>query len=407
MTEHPNDLLADFIREIEAGWRLLGSELEEGASGRAILASAPATRAALVLAGLERLNALHRSGAAERPPGSVEAGALVGLLYQLLEYPLPLGEEGIAALLRLLAEDLEQFARCREERHYYTAWSVVSTGLQQALSHFHDHGLSPEGAALLARIPPLALAVFPSLDGRKLFASIDEALGAAAPVALVAAKPWGKAALEELAALPQPGREAWEALLLHARTAWLKEPSERWLARAGELVAGVGAAAFEEAVWRWFGLVCAIRNAPLADRNSVTLKGLAWCCAACKRPGVAGALADLAGAGYTRLPRSPVRNAQLGNACILALGHMGSPEAVAQLGRLRSRLKHPGAQAAIARDHAGELAALRPTVAEIEEVLPGSARALKAGWRPAAPGPSPPGGSGCWTRRSWRCSPGA
>ena len=77
------------------------------------------------------------------------------------------------------------------------------------------------------------------------------------------------------------------------------------------------------------------------------LQGLAWMCSLLHGPEVARALTQLALSCYRKEPGIGPRAVRVGNACITALGMMGTPDALGQLALLKVRVKFGGAQAAI------------------------------------------------------------
>jgi hypothetical protein len=77
------------------------------------------------------------------------------------------------------------------------------------------------------------------------------------------------------------------------------------------------------------------------------LQGLAWTCSLFQTSEVARALMQLATSCYRKEPGIGPRAVRVGNACVTALGMMGTPDALGQLALLKVRVKFGGAQAAI------------------------------------------------------------
>jgi len=173
---------------------------------------------------------------------------------------------------------------------------------------------------------------------------------------------WADALLDALGSLPSEEAAAWRDLLAHCATATSARPSSKWLARAKELMSGLE----PEGVSRV--LICLDRigepgiqrvqsfmghpyqpdRTLLDDTQTDLLRGLVWCAGLVDDPAVAptlgAALGRAAEACFRKIENHGPRNAKVGNACLEALSRLGTPAAVAQLSRLRTRVRHPSSR---------------------------------------------------------------
>lgn len=85
----------------------------------------------------------------------------------------------------------------------------------------------------------------------------------------------------------------------------------------------------------------------IAEVHQDILRGLAWICGLLPASETARLLSGLALTTYKKVPQFGARSVRVGNACIGALGMMGTSDALGQLALLKVRLKFGGAQAAI------------------------------------------------------------
>ena len=103
-------------------------------------------------------------------------------------------------------------------------------------------------------------------------------------------------------------------------------------------------------------------------RDADYLKGFVWALGAFDHPAVPRALGDLAEQCLTKVRGSGAVSARVGNACIRVLARLNGHEAVAQLGRLRTRVKYAASLQIIARalNEAAARAGISPE--ELEEI---------------------------------------
>jgi hypothetical protein len=119
----------------------------------------------------------------------------------------------------------------------------------------------------------------------------------------------------------------------------------------------------------------------LQEQNVDLLRSLIWFCADYGDRDTARALTTLAITAYRKLPGIGPRSARLGNACIWALGQMVDHDGMAQLARLKTRVRQASAQKQIVTtlNAAAKRAGLAPD--EIEEILAPSYGLEEVGFR--------------------------
>src|SRR5205807_8938725 len=76
------------------------------------------------------------------------------------------------------------------------------------------------------------------------------------------------------------------------------------------------------------------------DHDANVLRGLLWCCPFTADASLARMLCDVAIVCFEKLPGRGQRSAKVGNGCVYALGELPGSEPVAQLARLRLRVKN-------------------------------------------------------------------
>lgn len=199
---------------------------------------------------------------------------------------------------------------------------------------------------------------------------------------LLAGDPWADAARAEIAALPPEQQTLWTKLLQQCAAAGGSTPGQKWLKAANAAAEPIGAVEIRAALLRWLPLVDQPRPEPvtpprgptfhalvLHDRNVDILRGLVWLSAADDTREMARALGGLVIACYRKIPGIGPRSPRLANAGIWALGQVPGPHGLAQLARLKTRVRMPNAQRQIATamDGAAQRAGLAPD--ELEELL--------------------------------------
>jgi hypothetical protein len=197
-----------------------------------------------------------------------------------------------------------------------------------------------------------------------------------------AGEPWADQALRDVSAFDGQCREAWHALLVHAKTASGSKPSARWLKMAHELAERAEKAHFLELLGSWFarvgqpgegrpmrGYVGVVLNPTvISEPNTDLLKGLSWCAAAAGDPSASRMLGDLADVSFKKIPVHGARCPRVGNACLVALNLLPGHQPVGELTRLRSRVKQPSVRAAVEKAISKAAENLGMSREEVEEI---------------------------------------
>jgi Domain of unknown function (DUF4132) len=189
---------------------------------------------------------------------------------------------------------------------------------------------------------------------------------------------WSDRAIQQLYAIKAEQRQPWTRLMIECSTASASKPSVKWLKAGQSHKSKIEYQEFKQGVIGWFELVDQPRTQKLlgwqrdldliSDTNADILKGLVWLCADLADREIARALGQLAISAYRKVPGIGPRCVKLGNACVWALGQMPGEFGIAQLARLKLKVKFGSAQNGIKK--ALEQAATRTgiTRADIEEL---------------------------------------
>lgn len=341
------------------------------AAETAILASEGRLRVELVHAILARMEQL---GA--RVGGS---GA------QIDGFPEPLAKwHELSALVGLLCrrhaefeqDDLVRVARVVDYARPSWYWCLPAVS-RLPISRFVDaaeqlierNGLTAGVRFALDRLRPIPGRHGLYTDEVRLQERIDLLLRGETKPILVPNEPWACRALEGIQSPPGPAQTAWRELLEHAESSDSTKPSGKWLGRARELVVAIGAEEFARRFVVWASLTREPKDAELNPKNAAVLKGLVWCCQVVDDPALSRAVAEVAEAAYRKIPGVGARSVKVGDACIQTLGAMPGQDAVAQLARLRLKIKYAQALAGI--EKALESAARRAgmTTEDLEELV--------------------------------------
>jgi hypothetical protein len=243
------------------------------------------------------------------------------------------------------------------ERSAYL-WSPV---LEAVLPTLPQHPLSEEERKLLVLIRchlDDEQAYDQESDPRKL---LDEIMGDGWWNVLAPSEVWAEEAIGELQTLGEAQSFCWREMLLHCQLAKSAKPTGKWLKQALPHLEAVGHTDFRERVTRWFNRVDAARSRKMLtsayeavdnqqriqDRNGDVLRGLLWLCPYVVDADLLRAIRNLALSAYRKIRGLGPRAVKVGNAALLALGEIGSVEAVGQMAILKVRVKFGTAQIGI------------------------------------------------------------
>ncbi|HYR12504.1 MAG TPA: DUF4132 domain-containing protein [Longimicrobium sp.] len=320
-------------------------------NGRRILDLPPDEQAAVAMAALER--AVWTSGQQNGRDGLVVRQLSTALLSDLLRRRLPLAPEQVAELLEVaprLSYDISLKSLLTHAEHA-CADPAAREILRPVLERQHARVSSIYGA-----------------DNRELAGRISELL-AGQDALLLDAEPWADRIAAEVQAMDEPARGRWLALVRHLRDATSAKASARWLKEARRLVGQVGADEFRGRALAWLAGVREGADTQVSPRNGDLLRGIVWCLAEGGDDDTARALGDLALVGSRKIPSVGVRSLKAMNACVAALGDMAGAEPMAQLSRLRARVKYAQAQGIITAALRGAAERRGVGMDELEELV--------------------------------------
>lgn len=155
--------------------------------------------------------------------------------------------------------------------------------------------------------------------------------------------PWSQIVFTEIEEKDSITRSGWEGLLEHCRGLEQAVAGAKWKKRAQELISALGEGEAWESLQRWLELGPTPGQLPGAQspiEDSSYQKGVVWCLALSRRPEVASTIGDFGLACLRKIPMLGAVSQKVGFACVQALGAMETNEGVAQLARLRAKVKY-------------------------------------------------------------------
>jgi len=353
-------LMDAVIREIQLQRVFLRPEWHQTAAGQRIVRAAPREQVAVMHAALERTVWAAQQAARE--------GLLLGSLnflngwiarWLLGEGELPLGTDdrrriaetllGLGSFLNLHVPFDEAVARIAEGFGEPGADEVLRPGVLRLRKL-----LIPLACHELRYRPLIAMLEAALLRGRTSFVDLFE--------------PWAARVADEVEAMDEAGRAPWMALLAHLQGLSSARPSGKWMKVCSGLVAAVGADEVRSRVHGWIDAMRDGADEPMTERNADLARGLAWCLVALGGDGDARAVGDMALLCATKIPGIGQRSARVANACIGALGEMAGDAAMAQVTRLRAKVKYAQTQLLIDRALLAAAARRALTPGEVEEL---------------------------------------
>jgi hypothetical protein len=183
--------------------------------------------------------------------------------------------------------------------------------------------------------------------------------------------PWSQIVFDEINAKEEITRAGWEGLLEHCRSLEQTVPGTKWKKKSRELISILGESEVYPAMLRWLALGATPGQPPEARspiEDSPYQKGVIWCVTQRNDREAALAIADFGMACLRKIRLLGAVSQKVGFACAQALGAMDSSEAVAQLTRLRAKVKYTVARRLIEKSllQAAERSGL--TVQELEDI---------------------------------------
>jgi hypothetical protein len=169
-----------------------------------------------------------------------------------------------------------------------------------------------------------------------------------------------------VAELEEPDKINWYKIIAHAQKASGAKPSVKYLKEGDILVSQLGKDKFSAVIKQWLDFVASIKikehqkthnynnqiytyssyeyiHSPSVD----ALKGMVWLCSGIKDSTLLVSIARLAEKSYQKIPGQGPAAAALGNACLFTLYKTEGLEGIAQLSRLKLRIRQNNTQSLI------------------------------------------------------------
>ncbi len=183
-----------------------------------------------------------------------------------------------------------------------------------------------------------------SRENRKLLERIDLYLQPGKENQLLAGGPWSSFVFAEIEKHSEPDRSSLSEMFVHCLGAQSSTPSKAWRKRSEELIVAVGATKVRDSAIRWLnGEIAPLTVKPAAqisDKDADYLKGFVWLLAGTSDGGLCGAIADMGLTCLRKIPNIGPVSARVGFACVNTLAEMPGMESVAQLTRMRAKVRY-------------------------------------------------------------------
>lgn len=281
----------------------------------------------------------------DRQHFQIEFWSAVGVLQRLVS-------EMLRSNLPFTEQDLGEMLHNLPAKPIYSRTFPVTSILRHFERWKAEHRLSPELLGALRELEGNAAAYGSGQQVAELKRRLQRLMSEREdepPVTLFAGDPWAAQLAATLDSLPSSERDAWYALLRHAESAKSAAPSGKWLKRAGELkdrlaprsFSAIVAQCIQTLIQTKVEMPTETRSVAKSATNENILRGLIWACAVPPEAAVTPVIGDLCVFALKKIPNIGAPYPKLGNACINALAAMSTMDAVAQLSRLKTRIKYP------------------------------------------------------------------
>ncbi len=152
---------------------------------------------------------------------------------------------------------------------------------------------------------------------------------------------WADALREDVTAMKPAERKAWLALLANIPKSTVAKPTAKWKSSAMDLLKTIGEEEFAVHTEKWFALVGLRIQSRINERNGLILRSLVWYASLLRGETICRALANIVEGGLRKITAGSLYASSLSKAAISALQEMEGLEPVAQLSRLKHRIKSP------------------------------------------------------------------
>lgn len=286
-----------------------------------------------------------------------------GLLSQMLRRKPPVKEQDLIRLAELTGT--------LRSHYHFDSIVPIAPLLGVMEEHIESSGLSAPLRSALKEMHRRVAPYVSVAENRRAASHIETLLGGGIDAnPLAPGDLWADAALSDYHGLHGEEKAAWRDLFAFVKQSAANKPSKRWLKEARALVEQIGNDRFAAPMQRWLPLFDRPRDRGFFnDANVDSLRGLIFCCTLISDPSIATVIGDAAERAFKKVSGVGAMSPKIGNACVLVLSEMGTSEATAQLSRLRTRVKGPGATKILERAfaEAAKRAGLSPE--DLEELF--------------------------------------
>ena len=263
----------------------------------------------------------------------LEFRTLGSVASNLLRRKLPFHPEDLADLVRSYARYLQVIHYCFPVTSLISA---VESGTRTAEIEGAMRGLRDSLVHLSQRSN--------SKENRKLLERIDHYLEPRKDQQLVVGGPWSAFVFSEIEKQPELDRSGWPDVFAHCLAAQSSTPSKAWRKRSGDCIATVGVSKVRDSAIRWLNSdvapVTAKPGTQISDKDADYLKGFVWMLASISDGRICQAVADVGLTCLRKIPNIGPISARVGFACVNTLAEMPGMDSVAQLTRMRAKVKY-------------------------------------------------------------------
>ena len=339
-------------------------KVEDLEAGQALLDAEPRDQVLALRAAFDALCGALRSSAAlgASRKNAIRLQALKNLASRLLRKRLPYDSEDLEAMIQAVAGKTAQ-----------DDWLPTGGLLRAVELHVRQHGLDdPLRAALLHLRQKADSSTFQRIvegvpQRPELAEKVTRILEETGEASVLRESPWGREVGAWLAALEPGPKAAWTDLLVHAAKArGRNRPPRNWDAGAAALVGAVGAEAFARRLEGWLAGLEIDPESP--DPNAELIRGLIWVAAGLEAETAAPLLGAFTERCFKKVPGLGARSVLLGNAGLFALGALPAGWGVAELSRLKGKLRYPSARKQIEKVLQDAAKRAGKTTEELEEM---------------------------------------
>jgi hypothetical protein len=151
-------------------------------------------------------------------------------------------------------------------------------------------------------------------------------------------------AFSEIEKQPEPDRGGWSQIFTHCLRAQSSVPSKGWRKKSDELIAVIGVDKVRDSAARWLnGDIAPVTAKPgtqIFDKDADYLKGFVWMLPSISDGKLCQAVADVGLACLKKIPNIGPVSARVGFACVNALAEVPGLDSVAQLTRMRAKVRY-------------------------------------------------------------------